>query len=69
MTVAELLDILTKGGLVAALVVFIYALWRRWLIWRAEFDAMVADRDWWRSIAMTATGLAEHSAKHNGKSD
>lgn len=69
MTVVELLDFLTKGGLLAGLVLFIAGLWQRRLIWRGEFDAMVEDRNFWRNTALTALGLAEGSAKRNGKTD
>lgn len=68
MTIAELIDILSKGGLLAGLVVFIVALWRRWLVWSGEYRDLVKDRDWWRSIALSATGLAE-IATRGKKSD
>lgn len=63
MTVAELLDFLSKGGLLAGMLLFIVALWRRWLVWKGEYDNLAGDRDFWRTMALNATGLAELTAK------
>lgn len=69
MTVVELLDFLSKGGLLAGMVLFIAALWRRWLIWRGEYDSLQTDRDWWRTMALNATGLAELATKGKKPND
>jgi hypothetical protein len=62
-TIAELFDYLSKGGLLAGMLLFITGLWRRWLVWRGEYDQLQADRDFWRTMALNATGLAELTAK------
>jgi hypothetical protein len=62
MTVAELLDIVTKGGVIGLLLLITVGGWRRWYVWRWAYDEAIAERDWWRTMALRGTALAEKAA-------
>ena len=71
MTVAELLDIVTKGGVIGLLMVIILGGWRRWYVWKWAYDELRTERDFWRDMALSggrlaekATGIAEQAVKH-----
>ena len=71
MTVAELLDITTKGGVIGLLLIIILGGWRRWYVWEWNYDELVVDRNFWRDMALSggqlaekATAIAERVVKH-----
>lgn len=59
MTIPELLDTITQGGVVGILIIIVVGGWRRWYVWKWTYDEIVADRDWWRTTALRGTVLAE----------
>lgn len=69
MTVGQILELLTQGGVVGLLVLIVVGGWRRWYVWQWQYRDMQNDRDWWRKIALRGTGLAEVAADAAEKRD
>lgn len=72
MTVVDLLDIVTKGGVIGLLLIIIVGGWRRWYVWKWNYDELLTERNFWRDMALSggrlaekATGIAE-TAIRNG---
>ena len=66
MTVSEIVDVITQGGVVGLLVLIVVGGWRRWYVWRWAWEELQRDRDEWKALALRGTGLAEaatHAAK------
>jgi hypothetical protein len=59
MTLVELVDLLNSGGVLAILVLIVVGGWRRWYVWRFNYEEVRQDRDWWRNMALRGTGISE----------
>lgn len=68
--IVELAQKLSGLSLAALLLIILWGSWRRYWRWgrdvddieircRAEKQILVNDRDWWRDVALRATGLLE----------
>lgn len=55
----DLIELVDRGGVVAALIILTVAGWRRWIVWGWQYDAMTLERDYWREIAMRGATVAE----------
>lgn len=58
-TIPELLDVLTQGGVVGLLILILVGGHRRWWVWGWQHKDTVRDRDEWKALALRGTGLAE----------
>lgn len=71
MTIAELLDIVTKGGVIATLLIVIVGGFRKWYVWYWQYNELLVDRNFWRGMALSggqqtekAIGLVEQVVKN-----
>lgn len=53
------IDLLDRGGLVAGLILALWAFMTRRIITRGTFEEMKEDRDQWRSLALGGKHIAE----------
>jgi hypothetical protein len=63
MTVQQILDLLTQGGVVSLLVLIVVGGWRRWYVWSWQYKEVVKDRDFYRTLAFRGTSLAEKATE------
>lgn len=56
---ADLLSLVDKGGVVAALAMVVIAVIRGWLVPGHSYRDLMEDRDFWRQAALTTTNAAE----------
>ena len=67
MTIAELVDVISKAGALGILVIIIVGGYRGWFVYGPAHDRQVTDlkedRDWWRDMALRNGALAEKAAE------
>lgn len=56
-------ELLSKGGLLVGLIVFIWGLRQRWWVMGAEYEEMKAERDYERNQKNLLTEVADDGAK------
>ena len=66
-----LLDILTRGGLLAGTIIIILSGFKEVWVWGRQYREMRRERDTWREIALSTTNLAEKavSALKSGRGE
>ena len=58
----SLTDTVQGVGVVGLLILAVIAAYKRWVVFKGEFDAMQADRDLWRTMALEHLQLANRAA-------
>ena len=61
--VASVLDALSKGGLLAGLLVVLVGGAKQWWVFGWQFEMMRQDRDQWRSLALHGSELASKAVE------
>lgn len=69
MTTAEILDLITQGGIIGLLVLITVGGWRRWFVWYWTYKELADERDWWRRMALSGGRLAEKATDLASKGD
>jgi hypothetical protein len=59
LTIRELLDILSQGGILGLLVLIIYGGYKRYWVWGWSYSDKVREADEWKRLALSGTALAE----------
>lgn len=57
------IDLISKGGLIAGLLLFVWGLKQRWWVMGAEYEEMKAERDYERERANLTADVADDAAK------
>jgi len=58
----QLLSDPERLGVVGLLCAIVIGGWRRWYVWSWQFTELLAERDYWRTMALRGTVLAEKVA-------
>ena len=61
------IDLLSKGGVVVSLGIFVWGLRMRWWVMGQEYDEMKAERDYERNRANISTDLADDGSREIAK--
>ena len=59
MDIAALLQVINDGGVIGLTVLIIICGARRWWVYAWAYKELVADRDYWRRMALAGGSLAE----------
>jgi hypothetical protein len=63
LTLAQLLSVVSDGGVIGLLLVVLVGGARAWWVWGWVYRASVRDRDMWRRLALSGTNLAERTLR------
>jgi hypothetical protein len=63
MTIAEVLELITQGGVVALLVLIVVGGMRRWYVWSWQYREQQRDLEEWKAMALGNLGLADYAAR------
>lgn len=67
MALEVFIDLISKGGVIVVLAMFVWGLRQRWWVMGQEYEEMKAERDYERNRANISTDLADDGAKEAGR--
>jgi hypothetical protein len=60
---AEIVNLIRDGGSTVLLVTAIVGGAKGWYVWRWQHDAVIAERDQWKAMALRGLSLAESQSR------